>query len=63
MATCMVSSMRHNGCSTVCYPLSLNCKRMNRSSDQGVNVESADESSDLISGSKPVHLHLLYIPI
>ena len=36
MAMCTISSMRRNGCRTVCSPWSWNGTRMNRSSDQGV---------------------------
>ena len=35
MAMCTMSSMRRNGCTTVCSPWSCNDTRMNRSSDQG----------------------------
>ena len=36
MAMSTISSMRRNGCRTVCSPWSWNGTRMNRSSDQGV---------------------------
>ena len=52
IAMCMISSMRRNGCRTVCFPGSWNGTRMNRSIDQGVNVKSDDRSSDLISRRK-----------
>ena len=39
MAMCTISSMRRNGCRTVCSPWSWNGTRMNRSSDQGVRCK------------------------
>ena len=58
MAMCTISSMRRNGCRTVCSPWNLNGTRLNRSSDQGVKYKSDDRSSDLISEYKPLPLPL-----
>ena len=58
IAMCTISSMRRNGCRTVCSPLSWNGTRMNRSSDQGVNCMLAEESLDLIPDYKPAPLPL-----
>ena len=58
MAMCTISSMRQNGCRTVCSPWNWNGTRLNRSSDQGVKYKSDDRSSDLISDYKPLPLPL-----
>ena len=58
MAMCTTSSMRRNGCRTVCSRGVEIAERVNKSSDHGVKLKSADKSSDLISDYKPVSLPL-----
>ena len=53
MVMCTISSMRRNGCRTVCSPWSWNDTRMNRTIDQGGKMY---RSSDLISDYKPAPL-------
>ena len=53
MAMRTISLMGWNGCRIVCSPWSRNDTKMNRSSNQGVNVKSDDRSPDLISDYKP----------
>ena len=43
MAMYMISSMRRNGCRTVCSPWSSDGTWMNSSSDQGVKIEKSNE--------------------
>ena len=63
MAMCTISSMRWNGCRTVCSPGSWNGTWMNRSSDQGVEYKVNNRSLDLISDyKKPAPLPLLKNP-
>ena len=46
MAMCMISSMRRNGCRTVCSPWSWDGTLLNRPSDQGVKMWKSDEILD-----------------